>query len=84
MNRTTQIQPGQTLTIVCEDNSLSQECDRLRAQLAVTGYTVRWDGSCWLARHTDNPTLSVGAMTPEAAVADLRMAIEATPDDGDG
>lgn len=47
-----------------------------------TGYTVRWTGECWLARHSDNPTLSAGAMTPEAAVADLRMATEATPDDG--
>lgn len=46
----------------------------------VNGYTIRWTGECWLARHSDNPTLSAGAMTPEAAVADLRMAIEAKPD----
>jgi len=81
MNRTTQIQPGQTLTIVCEDNGLSRECERLRAELATPGYTVRWTGQCWLARHSDNPTLSAGAMTPEAAVADLRMAMEAKNDD---
>ena len=33
MNRITQIQPGDTLIIVCEENSLSRECDRLRAEL---------------------------------------------------
>ena len=46
-----------------------------------TGYTIRHDGQCWVARHSDIPTLSAGGMTPEAAVTDLRMAIEAMVDD---
>ena len=49
-----------------------------------TGYTIRWDGSCWVARHSDNPTLSAGAMTPEAAVADLQMALMAAVDETNG
>ena len=49
-----------------------------------TGYTIRWDGSCWVARHSDNPTLSAAAMTPEAAVADLQMALMAAVDETNG
>ena len=49
-----------------------------------TGYFIRWDGSCWVARHSDNPTLSAGAMTPEAAVADLQMALMAAVDETNG
>lgn len=49
----------------------------------VNGYTIRWTGECWLARHSDNPTLSAGAMTPEAAVADLQMALAAPIDEGE-
>ena len=48
-----------------------------------TGYTIRWDGSCWVARHSDNPTLSAGAMTPDAAMADLRMMFAAMADEAD-
>ena len=48
-----------------------------------TGYTVRWDGSCWVARHSDNPTLSAAAMTPNEAMADLRMMFAAMADEAD-
>lgn len=82
MNRTTQIQPGQTLTIVCEDNGLSRECERLRVELATSGYTIRWTGECWVARFSGKPTLSAGAKTPEAALADLQMALMVTTNPG--
>lgn len=49
-----------------------------------TGYSIRWTGACWLARHSDNPTLSAGAMTANEALTDLLMAQTATPDDGNG
>lgn len=42
-----------------------------------TGYTIRWDGECWVARHSDNPTLSAASMTPDEALADLRMMFKA-------
>ena len=46
-----------------------------------TGYTIRWTGECWLARHSDNPTLSAGAMTPNEALNDLQMALMAMADE---
>ena len=49
-----------------------------------TGYFIRWDGSCWVARHSDNPTLSAGAMTAIDALNDLQMALMATADEADG
>ena len=42
-----------------------------------TGYTIRWDGSCWVARHSDYPALSAGAMSAVEALNDLQMALMA-------
>ena len=42
-----------------------------------TGYTIRWTGECWVARHSDKPNLSAASMTPDEALADLRMALMA-------